>query len=319
MQTARGTAGEMASVGWSLNSHRSDCLRSGRRSVFIQCSGGWDAGACESPRKVGIPPVLMPAILVSHWGNSFDTTGLMSSEFPYSDKGPCYRPHHDIVIPPPQQHDLARSPLVGVDSCVPRMGPTTCPPPERDIVLFFAGKKEWGDDGKYSHGVRQRAFDLFAHEPAFKVQLFGTDEDLRKSVFCLAPSGLAFGDRLFQAIAYGCIPVVIQDNVTQVRIDTSPDTVRFSGLRSASEQELTSTAQCFYCLGDRDTESPPLGREIEPRSRPRLSLFSLFDAVARSAADPSRCVATPRVFVVVRWTAYHLKGYQNRLTFCAIG
>jgi hypothetical protein len=166
---------------------------------------------------MGIPPVLMPAILVSHWGNSFDTTGLMSSEFPYSDKGPCYRPHHDIVIPPPQQHDLAQSPLVGAAGCVPRLGPATCPPPERTTVLYFAGKREWDDTGKYSHGVRQKVFDLFSDEPGFKVQPTGTDDDLRRSVFCLAPAGLAFGDRLFQAIAYGCIPVVIQDNVTQVR------------------------------------------------------------------------------------------------------
>jgi hypothetical protein len=49
------------------------------------------AGACESPRKMGIPPALLPAILMSHWGNTFNTAGLMSSEYPYLDKGPCYR------------------------------------------------------------------------------------------------------------------------------------------------------------------------------------------------------------------------------------
>lgn len=43
---------------------------------------------------------------------------------------------------------------------------------------------------------------------------FGAQKEA-SSVFCLAPSGLGFGVRLYHAIFYGCIPVIIQDNVTQ--------------------------------------------------------------------------------------------------------
>ena len=60
----------------------------GADHVFVMMG---DHGACEAPRKKGIPQVLTPAILVSHWGNTFNTAGLMSSEYPYLDKGPCYR------------------------------------------------------------------------------------------------------------------------------------------------------------------------------------------------------------------------------------
>eukprot|EP00976_Prorocentrum_cordatum_P001200 24152-Prorocentrum_minimum.AAC.2 len=42
-------------------------------------------------------------------------------------------------------------------------------------------------------------------------------------------AGLAFGDRLYLAIAYGCIPVIIQDNVTQVRLQIIGGRVELAG------------------------------------------------------------------------------------------
>ena len=86
----------------------------------------------------------------------------------------------------------------------------------RTTVFFFAGQATWGQS-KYSNGVRERVFDLLSHEPDFKIGRWGTNADMATSVFCLAPSGLAFGDRLFIVVLYGCIPVIIQDNITQVR------------------------------------------------------------------------------------------------------
>ena len=85
----------------------------GTDHVFVMMG---DHGACEAPRKKGIPQVLTPAILVSHWGNTFNTSDMGPSpdDWPYYDMGPCYRPHHDIVIPPPQQHDLTQSPLMTI-------------------------------------------------------------------------------------------------------------------------------------------------------------------------------------------------------------
>jgi hypothetical protein len=87
----------------------------------------------------------------------------------------------------------------------------------RTTVFFFAGQATWGQS-KYSNGVRERVFDLLSHEPDFKIGRWGTNADMATSVFCLAPSGLAFGDRFFIVMLYGCIPVIIQDNITQVRL-----------------------------------------------------------------------------------------------------
>ncbi len=42
-----------------------------------------------------------------------------------------------------------------------------------------------------------------------------TDE-LRTSKFCLAPYGAGWGIRVSISMAYGCVPVIIQDNVYQV-------------------------------------------------------------------------------------------------------
>jgi hypothetical protein len=41
------------------------------------------------------------------------------------------------------------------------------------------------------------------------------DGDAGKAIFCLAPTGLGFGVRVYHAMADGCIPLVISDNVTQ--------------------------------------------------------------------------------------------------------
>eukprot|EP00976_Prorocentrum_cordatum_P044520 900982-Prorocentrum_minimum.AAC.1 len=54
-----------------------------------------DHGACESPRGMGggVPPVLAPAILLSHWGNTFDVPGAETVSTP--DPPPtlrCWRP-----------------------------------------------------------------------------------------------------------------------------------------------------------------------------------------------------------------------------------
>jgi hypothetical protein len=44
----------------------------------------------------------------------------------------------------------------------------------------------------------------------------------QRSRFCLAPTGGGFGDRLTQAMRYGCVPLIIQPNVTQPLEDILP-------------------------------------------------------------------------------------------------
>lgn len=47
-------------------------------------------------------------------------------------------------------------------------------------------------------------------------------EAVRRSVFCLAPAGGGWGQRLIDALAMGCIPVVVMDDVRQPFDDVLP-------------------------------------------------------------------------------------------------
>ncbi|KAK3254589.1 hypothetical protein CYMTET_36194 [Cymbomonas tetramitiformis] len=175
---------------------------SGGRDHIIVKMG--DHGACESPRGKGIPEVIDPAVLISNWGLHTDTRGVPKEKWPYHDMGPCFRPGHDINVPAPQQHKLNDSPYI-------RDRETS-----RTTILQFAGKTAWGPDKDfYSNGVRQKVYDAHARRKNYKLVKFGPPLDMATSKFCLAPSGLGFGDRLPLVIAFGCIPVIIQDNITQ--------------------------------------------------------------------------------------------------------
>ncbi|KAK3248433.1 hypothetical protein CYMTET_42103, partial [Cymbomonas tetramitiformis] len=65
----------------------------------------------------------------------------------------------------------------------------------------------------YSHGVRQRLQLRYSNESDMFISRSGGNS--LKAVFCLAPAGLGFGVRVAHSVADGCIPVIIQDNVTQ--------------------------------------------------------------------------------------------------------
>ena len=84
---------------------------------------------------------------------------------------------------------------------------------------------QWGGAGMvvlpdgepmYSHGVRQRVWRTFRNAtlyPDMYINREGADASLAQ--FCLAPTGLGFGVRVVHAVISGCIPLIIQDNVTQ--------------------------------------------------------------------------------------------------------
>lgn len=68
----------------------------------------------------------------------------------------------------------------------------------------------------YSRGVRMRIRHAFAHSTRIRV-LDGVSPDyigeMERSVFCIAPLGYAtWSIRTFEALAAGCIPVVVADN-----------------------------------------------------------------------------------------------------------
>ena len=68
---------------------------------------------------------------------------------------------------------------------------------------------------EYSQGVRQAINRIYANDSAFVLGGSFSFDDLRSSVFCLAPSGWGWGWRLSLAMLTQCVPVIIQPNVTQ--------------------------------------------------------------------------------------------------------
>merc|ERR1719313_3182584 len=68
---------------------------------------------------------------------------------------------------------------------------------------------------EYSQGVRQAIHKYHRNVSGFVLGGKFTFDDLRQSVFCLAPSGWGWGWRLSLAMLTQCVPVIIQPNVTQ--------------------------------------------------------------------------------------------------------
>ncbi|KAK3280519.1 hypothetical protein CYMTET_11642 [Cymbomonas tetramitiformis] len=184
---------------------------------YFQRSGGRDHiavltddhGACDEFASRQLVKELGETIMITHWGYR-QTHGALTGAYAEPDGG-CFRRHHDIVVPPPVR--IPRSLNVSFTAV-------------RSILFFFAGALRRKDDrvtGKdgvplYSHGVRQRVADELAHLPGFKIIDGGTPnyyELLGQSRFCLVPTGAGWGIRLVEAVLFGCIPVIIQDNVTQ--------------------------------------------------------------------------------------------------------
>lgn len=111
----------------------------------------------------------------------------------------------------------------------------------RSTLLYFFGSvagfvkdtRRESRVGGYSQGVRWRVQEAARGEP--DVVFIDSDvprkageprvdyvADMRRSVFCLAPSGHGYGVRLTTAVLTGCIPVVIQPSVHMPLDDVLP-------------------------------------------------------------------------------------------------
>jgi hypothetical protein len=73
---------------------------------------------------------------------------------------------------------------------------------------------------RYSRGLRQRAAKLFQATPGFTLVAGRTatyHADLCDAVFCLSFLGAGWSPRTVDAVAHGCIPIVVQPHTLQVR------------------------------------------------------------------------------------------------------
>ena len=104
----------------------------------------------------------------------------------------CYVPGKDVVVP---VDAIVGRPEVAK---LPRPGETfACRPPRKAKVLMFMGGA-MSNMGRveYSQGVRQAINRIYANDTDFVLGGSFTFDDLRDSVFCLAPSGWGWGWRL---------------------------------------------------------------------------------------------------------------------------
>ncbi|KAE9608615.1 hypothetical protein Lal_00020753 [Lupinus albus] len=100
----------------------------------------------------------------------------------------------------------------------------------RSIFVYFRGLfYDVGNDpegGYYARGARAAVWENFKDNPLFDIS---TDhpttyyEDMQRAVFCLCPLGWApWSPRLVEAVVFGCIPVIIADDIVLPFADAIP-------------------------------------------------------------------------------------------------
>lgn len=105
-------------------------------------------------------------------------------------------------------------------------------PPEtpRSIFVYFRGLfydvNNDPEGGYYARGARASVWENFKNNPLFDISTEHPTtyyEDMQRSVFCLCPLGWApWSPRLVEAVVFGCIPVVIADDIVLPFADAIP-------------------------------------------------------------------------------------------------
>lgn len=93
---------------------------------------------------------------------------------------------------------------------------------QRDIFAYFRGKMEINPKNVsgllYSKGIRTVLYKRFSRNKRFVLKRHRVDnsqQEMLRSTFCLCPLGWApWSPRIVEAVTYGCIPVIIADNIS---------------------------------------------------------------------------------------------------------
>lgn len=239
------------------------------RHVFVWPA---DHGFCGfGPKEPGVAQV-RESIGISHWGLTKREMGGPHAAACLPQGLPCHVPGKDIVVPTPNDY---------VD--MQKMKPSTeADDSNRTTLLFFAGNsgveltRGSGTGTHYSHGVRGLIFMMFndtAKFPRMKLVKRAPDDEFYHSVFCLAPSGGGYGIRLFKMMYFGCIPVIVQDDIRQAYDDLLPYRKFAIVLRSHK------LARLRQYLGRAEAKKEPYFAALREH---RASLFWEFDGVVPS-------------------------------------
>jgi len=175
-----------------------------------------------------------------------------------------------------------------------------------------------GKDGvaEYSHGVRQSVVQLFANETDFLVYTVNPGSshvsygsDLARSQFCLAPSGAGWGIRLAEMLVEGCIPVIVQDNVTQPWEEMLP----YDGFSlRVKEAELPTLPQVLRALDEVRGGCLPVACTRLPRPPSNAtqhsthSVSARIDTIVSSVGSACRRVWSHMMVIAVCLSIDHL-------------
>ncbi|XP_044351574.1 probable glucuronosyltransferase Os01g0926400 isoform X2 [Triticum aestivum] len=100
----------------------------------------------------------------------------------------------------------------------------------RSIFAYFRGLfYDMGNDpegGYYARGARASVWENFKDNPLFDMSSEHPStyyEDMQRAIFCLCPLGWApWSPRLVEAVVFGCIPVIIADDIVLPFADAIP-------------------------------------------------------------------------------------------------
>lgn len=165
-------------------------------------------------------PQLEKVVLVTQWGWK---------------KSHIHRPGQDVVVPPMLKVDklLHESPFLRHSQSAEASARASAFAADNDrgawrYLLSFVGSVRFHTPG-YSFGVRQKIFRQYNATEGFLLRDLRGDSThgvhkklepaeylavLQQSKFCLAPSGMGFSTRVYESIAQGCVPLIIQDDPT---------------------------------------------------------------------------------------------------------
>jgi len=167
-------------------------------------SGDW--GPCEFFGS-RLPDPIANMIFLTHWG----LKKLRPRE--YMNAGPCYNPDKDVVLPPIQSiYNAKISPYYPDGLAGKPTEPVPTSSAKRDIILYFSGRSD-----APGHTMRRKVKSALSKVPGFMIVDSDPNyyQNLARSVFCLSPTGDGWGRRTTLAAMFGCIPVIIQDDISQ--------------------------------------------------------------------------------------------------------
>ena len=135
-------------------------------------------------------------------------------------QGPCFDAKKDVVIPtdfvvPEAELRATQAEAAEWRGCGSQR--------VRRKLLFLAGSLVDKNVPWYSQLVRQEFQRLHANDSAVEIRVGAWSiGDLRDADYCLSPSGVGFGWRVYVALAALCVPVIVQPMVHQAFDDLAP-------------------------------------------------------------------------------------------------